>query len=201
MRVPLRLVSIAVLLFVTASAGVGRARAAEMDAGSAAAARSRLLACDSADVMLEVLTSNGTRTMPNGTIHGTGTSEVLAFGQNGAAWVRRFTDALLPEGREWKARVAPAQELDRADGRDPWTVHIHAYSHGKARSFWVVNLLDGWAGQGLGPLAVFDFLGPPDSLRAVLASGMTAYPDGAKRLRNLREPDATIMPLPERMRR
>lgn len=79
---------------------------------------------------------------------------------------------------------------------------MRAYSKGELHSFWVVNLLDGWAGEGLGaPPVVFDLLGSPDSLRAVLATGMQASPDAAKRLRNLHEPDATIMPLPERMRR
>lgn len=169
--------------------------------GPTASARSKLLACDSAVVVLEVNTSRNAHSMPDGTIRTTGSAEVLAIGRNGAAWVRRFTDALLPEGREWKARMAPAEDLDRADGRDPWTVRVHAFANGKARSFWVVNLLDGWAGQGLGPPVVFDLLGSPDSLRAVLASGMQAYPDAAKRLRNLHEPDATILPLPERVRR
>lgn len=183
------------------AAGPASTATRHVDPGPTASARSKLLACDSAVVMLEVSTSRVAHTMLDGTIRTTGTAEVLAIGQNGASWVRRFTDALLPEGREWKARTAPAEELDRADGRDPWTVRVHAFANGKAQSFWVVNLLDGWAGEGLGPPVVFDLLGSVDSLRAVLTSGMQAYPDGAKRLRNLREPDATILPLPERMRR
>ncbi|MBP8136978.1 MAG: hypothetical protein KAY61_02140 [Candidatus Eisenbacteria bacterium] len=189
------------MVFAVAWSVAGGARAVTVVPGPTASERAQLLACDSADVMLQVATSNDSHTSGDGTIHSTGTSEVLAYGRNGREWVRRFADALLPEGREWKARTAPAEALDREDGRDPWTVHIHAYANGKAQSFWVVNLLDGWAGRGLGPAIVFDLLGSPDTLRAVLASGMTAYPDAAKRLRKIREPDATIMPLPDRMRR
>lgn len=201
MRVPSRSTVLALLVFAVAWSVAGGARAVEVGPGPTASERAQLLACDSADVMLQVATSNDSHTSGDGTIHSTGTSEVLAYGRNGREWVRRFADALLPEGREWKARTAPAEALDREDGRDPWTVHIHAYANGKAQSFWVVNLLDGWAGRGLGPAIVFDLLGSPDTLRAVLASGMTAYPDAAKRLRKIREPDATIMPLPDRMRR
>lgn len=201
MRLPLRPTVLALFVFAAALAAAGGARAVTVVPGPTASERAQLLACDSADVMLQVATSNDSHTSGDGTIHSTGTSEVLAYGRNGRAWVRRFADALLPEGREWKARTAPAEALDREDGRDPWTVHIHAYANGKAQSFWVVNLLDGWAGRGLGPAIVFDLLGSPDTLRAVLASGMTAYPDAAKRLRRLREPDATILPLPDRMRR
>ena len=201
MRLPLRPTVLALFVFAAALAAAGGARAVTVVPGPTASERAQLLACDSAVVMLQVATSNDSHTSGDGTIHSTGTSEVLAYGRNGREWVRRFADALLPEGREWKARTAPAEALDREDGRDPWTVHIHAYANGKAQSFWVVNLLDGWAGRGLGPAIVFDLLGSPDTLRAVLASGMTAYPDAAKRLRRLREPDATILPLPDRMRR
>lgn len=201
MRLPLRPTVLALFVFAAALAAAGGARAVTVVPGPTASERAQLLACDSAVVMLQVLTSNDERPLGDGTMRARSTSEVLAYGRNGREWVRRFADALLPEGREWKARTAPAEALDREDGRDPWTVHIHAYANGKAQSFWVVNLLDGWAGRGLGPAIVFDLLGSPDTLRAVLASGMTAYPDAAKRLRRLREPDATILPLPDRMRR
>lgn len=201
MRHPIRLFSIALfglcLVVAPAVGGAGRVPAPR----GAADARARLLACDSAVVMLEVLASSDSHTMSDGTVRSSSSSEVLAIGYDGAAWVRRFADALLPAGREWRSRMAPAVELDRADGRDPWTVRVQAYANGKLQSSWVVNLLDGWAGEGLGPPTVFDLLGSPDSLRAVLASGMRAYPDGASRLRKLHEPDATILPLPERMRR
>lgn len=202
MRVPLRPVVCIAFVFLAALACARDARAVEFGPSPTASARSKMLECDSAVVMLLVETSNQVDTMPDGSTRGTGTSDVLALGSNGPEWMRRFADALLPEGREWKARMAPAGGVERADGRDQWTVRVRAYSKGELHSFWVVNLLDGWAGEGLGrPPVVFDLLGSPDSLRAVLATGMQAYPDAAKRLRNLHEPDATIMPLPERMRR
>lgn len=166
-----------------------------------ARAREQLLACDSAEVMLMVETSHETRTLPNGTIQTSGSSEVLARGSNGPEWIRRFAGALLPEGREWKLRSVPVTNLDRPDGRVPWRVRVTGFARGEASSFWQVNLLDGWAGEGLGPYTVFDLLGSPDSLRAVLAAGMRADADGGRRLRKIVEPDATIMPLPEHLRR
>lgn len=180
------------------AAGPIRADGPHFDLGATATARSHLLGCDSAVVMLQVRTDHREIPMPDGSVRSSGSYEIVARGENGAGWVRRFTDALLPEGREWTARAAPHVEVDREDDRLPWTVHVTAYAHGKVQGFWCVNLLDGWAGEGLGtPQVVFDLLGPADSLRAVLAAGMQADFNGARRLRQIREPDAAIMPLPE----
>ncbi|MBI5169210.1 MAG: hypothetical protein HZA61_06955 [Candidatus Eisenbacteria bacterium] len=193
-------VLVASFVLVPAAPAVAGERA-PLEIRSAADARALLLACDSATVMLEVATSEDVHVAPDGTRHSLGSAEILAFGSNGAAWVRRFADALLPEGWQWKARMSPEPVLDRTDGRDPWVVRVSTFSHGEVRAFWRVNLLDGWAGMGLGTGTSFDISTRADSLRAVLASGMSAYPDAARRLRKLREPDATIQPLPERLRR
>ena len=200
MRVVKRVVP--VVLVACAAAVAAHAQAPSLTLGAAEVARSRLLGCDSAVVRLEVLTDHREITLPDGSVRASGSHEILAEGHNGAAWMRRFTDALLPAGREWTARVAPHEELDRWDDRVPWTVRVTAYAGGKLQGFWSVNLLDGWAGEGLGtPLVAFGLLAPVDSLRAVLADGMRPLPDAARRLRKIVEPDAAIVPLPERRRR
>lgn len=116
MRVPLRPVVCVAFVFLAALACARDARAVEFGPSPTASARSKMLECDSAVVMLLVETSNQVDTMPDGSIRGTGTSEVLALGSNGPEWMRRFADALLPEGREWKARMAPGGG-SRARGR------------------------------------------------------------------------------------
>ncbi|MFN8587603.1 MAG: hypothetical protein U0704_07340 [Candidatus Eisenbacteria bacterium] len=207
MRVPIVALLLAAFTCAAGAAGM-HAHAASVpgesvlpEPGATAVARARLLACDSAEVMLEVQTTYSSTVRPDGSIRSHGTSEFLARGSNDAAWVKRFADALLPEGRAWKLRAAPATNLDRSDGRDPWSVRVTGYVRGNAACFWHVNLLDGWAGEGLGPPVVFDLLGPADSLRAVLAAGMKPDPDGARRLRKIHEPDAAILPLPPHLQR
>ncbi len=201
MRRWVRVSSFAVSLVLTCAALAAAAEFSPLAIRSAADARALLLACDSATVVLEVATSEHVDVAPDGTRRSTGSAEILAFGANGAPWVRRFADALLPEGWEWKARLSPEPVLDRADGRDPWIVRVSTFSNGEVKAFWRVNLLDGWAGLGLGTGTAFDIRARADSLRAVLASGMSASPDAGRRLRRIREPDATIQPLPERLRR
>lgn len=194
------------VLFVVFVGAVGvRATAGDApvlrDWNSAAGARTQLLACDSAVVMLAVEKERDVVTLPDGTVRTTGSSEILARGSNGPAWIRRFADALLPEGREWKRRMRPVSSLDRADRGEAWSVSVTGYVEGKPASHWRVNLLEGWAGEGLGASVVFDFMNSPDSLRAALAAGMRADADASRRLRQIREPDAAIMPLPDRRSR
>lgn len=201
MRSSLRATCLALLVGVALVGGAVRTGHTAGDTAPVAPGLEALLDCDSALVTLHVLTSSGARTLPNGTVSRWGSSQVLASGSNDAAWVRRFAAALSAEGGGGPLKRAPDPTLDRADGRDPWTVHVNAYAHGKVKSFWVVNLIDGWAGEGLDPTLVSDLVASPDSLRAVLAAGMQPAHDAARRLRQVREPDAAILPLPERRSR